>query len=164
MICVIGFSGYVLGQSSSYEDLQAAYVFNFAKYVTWSEKTREAFVIGIYDEESDENTFRPLQSVLKGKMIQGRSIELRAIQNTDSIEGVNILYVPTSASKNIGKLVTAVGNRSILIVSQDDMIKRGAMISFVIEEDKLRFKINQKSLKAAGLTPSEGLLKLAIKQ
>jgi hypothetical protein len=163
MLCFIGHY-HAAGQSSSYEDLQAAYVFNFAKYVTWSGNTHETFVIGIYAERNDEDIFHYLQAVLKGKMIQGRSIELRVIQNVEETENINILYVPRSGSKNMTKLVSAVGSRSILIVSEDDLIKRGAMISFVVEDDKLRFKMNQKSLKAAGLTASEGLLKLAIQQ
>jgi hypothetical protein len=165
MICTLGSYQFASGQSSSsYEDLQAAYVFNFAKYVAWPANTQESFVIGIYAEREDENIVRYLQAVLKGKMIQGKSIDLRVIQNVEEIEGINIIYVPESGSKNIGKLVTAIANRSILIVSEEDMIKRGAMISFVVEDDKLRFKMNQKSLKAAGLTASEGLVKLAIQQ
>jgi hypothetical protein len=121
-------------------------------------------VIGIYAERVDEEIFRYLQAVLKGKMIQGKSVDLRVIQTVDEITDINILYVPGEASKSMSKLVTAVGTRSILIVSEDDLIKRGAMISFVVEDDKLRFKMNQKSLKAAGLTASEGLIKLAIQQ
>jgi hypothetical protein len=163
MICILGHY-HAAGQSSSYEDLQAAYVFNFAKYVAWPSNTHETFVIGIYAERVDEEIFRYLQAVLKGKMIQGKSVDLRVIQTVDEITDINILYVPGEASKSMSKLVTAVGTRSILIVSEDDLIKRGAMISFVVEDDKLRFKMNQKSLKAAGLTASEGLIKLAIQQ
>jgi hypothetical protein len=44
------------------------------------------------------------------------------------------------------------------------MIKKGAMISFVVEDEKLRFKLKKASLASAGLVASDGLLKLAIVQ
>jgi hypothetical protein len=36
------------------------------------------------------------------------------------------------------------------------------MISFILEDSKLRFKLRKAALEAVDLVPSEGLLKLAI--
>jgi hypothetical protein len=42
------------------------------------------------------------------------------------------------------------------------MVRKGAMISFVLEGDKLRFKLKKNLLESVGLTASDGLQKLAI--
>jgi hypothetical protein len=73
-----------------------------------------------------------------------------------------IVYLPASNSGAIADLKLAVVGKNVLIVSEDDLIKHGAGISFIVEDDRLRFKLRKAVLKAAGLEASEGLLKLAI--
>lgn len=148
----------VKAQSSSYEELQAAYLFNFAKYVKWPLEG-ETFVIGIYGEPGIIAFF---QKTLEGKKVRGKAIELRIIDSVLKVDDVNILYVPDTSSKKFNAVVRAAAGKSILIVTEDDMIKKGATISFVVEDDKLRFKLKKNVLAQAGLVASDGLLKLAI--
>jgi hypothetical protein len=73
-----------------------------------------------------------------------------------------IIYLPESSSHELSLLKGATAGRSILIVTEVDLIKKGAGISFVVEGDRLRFKLKKSILADVGLTASEGLLKLAI--
>jgi hypothetical protein len=145
-------------QVSSYEELQAAYIFNFAKYIRWPESDAN-FVIGVYGE-TDIMEF--LEKTVAYKKVGNRSIELRVIRKSDSFLDCNIIYVPESDSKKVAELTTAIAGKRILIVTEEDLIRRGAAISFVVEDDRLRFKLKKSALADAGLTASEGLLKLAI--
>ncbi len=159
IILLIGTSrSEVAAQHSSYEELQAAYIYNFAKYIKWPQE-KEKFVIGVYGG-SEIMDF--LRKTLEGKKVGNRAIELKVIDKPDSFFDCNIIYVPESDSKNLEELVVAVEGKSILIVTEEDMIRKGAMISFVLEDDRLRFKLKKSSLANAGLAASEGLLKLAI--
>ena len=158
--CLLLFSNRAAyAQTSSYEELQAAYIYNFAKYVKWPTEGNPTFVIGIYGELE---IMEFLQKTLDGKKIKGEVIELREINSVEEMMDVSIVYVPESGSKNMNALIDAVRGKSILIVTEDDLIKKGAMISFVVEDDKLRFKLKKNALAEAGLVASEGLLKLAI--
>lgn len=150
--------GEAVAQTSSYGALQAAYLFNFAKYITWPQESEE-FIIGIYGESEilDE-----LQSILGEKKAGGRVIVIRVITSVDQVDGCRIVYLPGSNTKNLSVLKEAIGHKSILVVTEEDLIRRGASISFVVEDDRLRFKLKTKSLSDAGLKASNGLLKLAI--
>ena len=147
-----------LAQTSSYEELQAAYIYNFAKYIRWPDE-KPIFVIGVYGETE---IVEFLQKTLEGKKVGTREIELRVILKPDHIQDCNIIYVPESDSRKIEELSKAVSGKNILVVTEDDLIKKGAAISFVVEDDRLRFKLKKSALAEAGLSASEGLLKLAI--
>jgi hypothetical protein len=147
-------------QGSLYEELQTAYLYNFAKYVTWPSEP-ETFVIGIY---GNPNNLEFLQTTLQSKKMKGKSIEVIAVTDETAIENnsVNMIFVPEGKSKNFNVLLKAIEGKSILVVTGDDMIKKGAMISFVVENEKLRFKLKKSIMESVGLVASEGLLKLAI--
>ena len=149
-----------LAQTSSYGELQAAYLYNFAKYIKWPAEFQK-FVIGVYGESAIIND---LTNTLKGKKVWGFEIEVRTIISNEMIPECHIIYLPVGNSRNILTLREKVGAKSILIASEEDLIKKGAIISFIIEDGRLRFKLNKKALGEAGLTASEGLLKLAIIQ
>lgn len=150
----------VHAQVSSYHELQAAYIFNFAKYIKWPGEAK-TFVIGVYD---DEEVMDLLKTVLSEKKIGGREIELKMLTKPEDLNGCNIVYVPEGGSRNVSDLSGSISGRNILLVTEEDMIKKGAMISFVVEDEKLRFKLKKTSLARAGLVASDGLLKLAIVQ
>jgi hypothetical protein len=146
-------------QTSLYEELQAAYLFNFAKYVKWPEE-HETFVIGIYGESDNMEL---LQDILETKKVRGKAIVLKVLTDVEEIdETVSMIYVRESATKDFNVIMKAVAGESILIVTEEDMSKKGAMISFILEDSKLRFKLRKAALEAVDLVPSEGLLKLAI--
>jgi hypothetical protein len=158
-LCIFN-SNVVNAQSSLYEELQTAYLYNFAKYVNWPAE-RETFVIGIYGEPYN---LEFLETYLESKKMKGKAIEVVVLKDIKEIEEkeINMIYVPDDRPKNFTALIDATAGKTILVVTGHDMIKKGAMISFVMEEDKLRFKIKKSALESVGLTASEGLLKLAI--
>jgi hypothetical protein len=146
------------GQTSSYGELQAAYIFNFAKYIKWPGNA-DVFVIGVAGET---DILDALQNTLKGKKVGGREIEIRTITTPEEAAKCRIVYLPASNSAAIDDLRMSIFGKNFLIVTEEDLIRRGACISFVVENDRLRFKLRKAALEAAGLEASEGLLKLAI--
>jgi hypothetical protein len=145
-------------QTSSYQDLQAAYIFNFAKYVTWPELS-SVFVVGVY---GDGENIKYLKYAFQSKRISGKDTEVRIIATEEDTYDCNIIYVPESGSKNLKTLLAAIEGKSILVVTEDDLTKRGAAISFIVQDDRLKFKLKKSALAAAQLRASDGLLKLAI--
>lgn len=146
-------------QASEYAQLQAAYLYNFAKYIKWPSES-SAFVIGVMAREKEISEI--FEKTLRGKKVPGKEIQVRQVSTPDEIHDCHILYVAESESKNISTLIGLLSGKSILLVTEDDLIKKGAMISFIVEEDRLKFKLKKNLMAEAGLIPSEGLLKLAI--
>lgn len=145
-------------QTSSYPELQAAYMYNFAKYISWPEERAE-FVIGIF---GDAEIMQGLVTTLKGKKVRSKPIVLKKVTTLEEVLGCNIIYLSESHSKSLSNLTDAIDNKSILIVTEEDLVRKGATISFLVEEDRLKFKVNVKILKQVGLVANEGLLNLAI--
>jgi hypothetical protein len=158
LLFIVSFFGSATAQTSSYEELQAAYIFNFAKYIKWPEEKAE-FVIGIYGEPEIMELFK---SILAGKRVGGKPILVKIIEEPENMADCNIVYITSSASRKLKTLLSASEGKNILMVTAEDMISSGAAISFVVEDDKLKFKIKRKTLSENGLVASEGLLKLAI--
>src|ERR1041385_3701185 len=137
-------------QNSSYGELQSAYLFNFAKYIKWPEESK-VFTIGVLGKDEIMQT---LGTTLSGKKIGGAQIELIEISSLEKLPECRIIYVPEAQSRSLSSLTTSLSGKSTLVVTEDDLIKKGSMISFVIEEDRLRFKVNKKLLTDAGLIVS----------
>lgn len=147
-----------IAQTSSYGELQAAYLYNFAKYISWPEASQQ-FVIGVFHEAGimDE-----LVTVLNGKKVRGKPIVLKLITKEEELPECHIVYLSASNSESISILISVLDGKNTLIVTEEDLIRKGSTISFVVEDDRLKFKLKKKALSQAGLVASEGLLKLAI--
>jgi hypothetical protein len=146
-------------QVSSYEELQAAYLYNFAKYIRWPGDVQQ-FVIGVYGEEPE--ILEVLESTLKGKRVAGKEIHLKRLLKPEDVTTCHMVYIPAEEDGVLADITPLVSGKSILLVTEEDLTRRGAMISFIVEEDRLRFKLRKDALSQSGLIVSEGLLNLAI--
>lgn len=147
-------------QTASFGELQAAYIYNFAKYISWPQEGQQ-FIIGVFREA---DIMADLESTLSGKKVRGKAISLRKVTTPEELSLCNIVYVSESNSGNLALITIALNEKSILLVTEEDLIRKGAAISFVVKDDKLRFKLKKKILDQSKLVASEGLLKLAILQ
>jgi hypothetical protein len=74
----------------------------------------------------------------------------------------HVLFVPASATGRFARDVSAVSGLPILTVGEDpQFFDQGGMIQLFLEDNRVRFSINQKSADAVGLTISSRLLRLA---
>ena len=63
--------------------------------------------------------------------------------------------------KNFDKVLAAVSGKPILIITEKPgFARRGADINFFIENDKLRFEINEKNITGKGMSIATDLLVL----
>ena len=61
--------------------------------------------------------------------------------------------------KKLKKLLTS---KNTLVVSERGQINNGASIAFVLENSKLKFKINETACNASGLQVSKTLMSLGV--
>src|SRR5215469_9211878 len=154
----------LLGQEPAQEyQIKAAFLFNFAKFVEWP---RDAFpqsnspiVIGVLGQ----NVFgHYLEDTIRNKTVQNRTIVIKEFKSADEAAHCHILFVSGSMKDNLTNVIDNLHNASILTVSDtDQFIEAGGMVNFVIEDNKIRFQINDEAAKKAGLKISSKLLSLA---
>jgi hypothetical protein len=152
-----------LGQQKPSEyQVEAAYLYNFARFVEWPAKgsnTSGAFTICVLGEDP----FGPaLEATLAGETIGNHRVAARRISSPQMSDNCQILFISSSEANRLNKIIEALDKSSILTVSDiPQFSQRRGMIQFVLEENRIRFEVNLTAAQRAGLTLSSELLKVA---
>ena len=148
--------------AASEEDIKAAFLFNFAKYVTWPPKAFTDNKIRIC-VMSDAAFARKVDATIGGETLDGRAVirpPAPAIQ--DIARSCHILFVGASEASRTAELLAAVRGFPVLTVGETEAFAaRGGMVTFVKDGDRVRFDINASEGERVGLGVSSRLLRLA---
>lgn len=147
-----------ISNAQSSHKLQALYIYSFAKYVSW-EQDSIRFTVGVFGKS---DIIQELEKGARQRKISGKSVEVKQFNKLEAIERCHILYLPAEYSKSLPGLLAAIEGKPILVVTEDDLARKGAGIGFFIENNRLRFKLNIEVLKDLGLKVNKGLLDLAV--
>jgi hypothetical protein len=165
-VCALGWPQYGLPQNRPQEskpseyEVEAAYLSNFGRFVEWTQKQAagDPFNICVYGPDPFGSL---LDGALRGENIGGASLTPRRIATSDEVSGCRILFISQGKeNQNTGIIL---GIPGVLTVSDSPgFCRRGGMIEFIVEGNRVRFEINLAAAQRAGLTLSSQLLKLAI--
>ncbi|MCH8332278.1 MAG: YfiR family protein [Bacteroidetes bacterium] len=141
--------------------IKAIFVYNFTKYFEWpSDYKQGEFVIGIIGNSG--NLTGELTKMAATQKVGAQTIRIKTFKNVEEMSRCNILYMSDDASIRIEEVVKRIAGQSTLVItSRIDQISKGASISFVTENNKLRFDLNVKEVKARKLSVSSKLNALA---
>ncbi|MCX6074698.1 MAG: YfiR family protein [Campylobacterales bacterium] len=145
----------------SEESIKAAYLERFAMFIQWP-KPVESYNICIYNDTSFAKT---LQKSYSSRLFNSHPLNVISLSSgTPENETLkcHILYFRDSKpNQNEHYLNTLYKNNVLLISDDDDDTKKGAMIGFYLQNNLLRFVINQRNLEDAHLSVSYKLLNFA---
>ncbi|OLD88304.1 MAG: hypothetical protein AUG85_04970 [Gemmatimonadetes bacterium 13_1_20CM_4_66_11] len=149
-------------RASEYQ-VKAVFLFNFAQFVEWpavaAPDPQMPVIIGILGEDP-LGTF--LDETVRGERLGLRPFEIRRYRELTDITACNILFISRSESERVAEILAALGKRPILTVSDgDDFAKRGGMIQFVNDKNRIRLRVNLEAAQAANVTISSKLLRVA---
>jgi len=142
--------------------VKAAFLYNFAGYVTWPEERRQGpLALSILGESGVEPLLRATASKRK---VNGRSLEVRVLDSVTPASAGHLLFVPAAACDSLAVTAARLAGQPVLIVADRPgaALRGEAAISFVMVKGKPKFEISRTMLAQAGLTASSHLLKLAI--
>jgi hypothetical protein len=152
-----------LGQHKPSEyQVEAAYLYNFARFVEWPAKGTNAggaFTICVLGEDP----FGPaLETTLAGETIGNQRVAARRISSPQMSGDCRILFISSSEAKRLDRIIDALDKNAVLTVSDiAQFSQRRGMIQFVLEENRIRFEVNLTATQRAGLSLSSELLKVA---
>ncbi len=164
-VLILMWAALSLGAAPSEEPLEfaikGAYLSKFGEYVDWPSKAFPSagtpFVIGILGQDP----FGPkLEQVVQGRTIQGRPIVIRRFKRADQVQQVHVLYISVEEWGRSEELRAELRGQNILTVSEKDP-RSEAVVSFVLQQGKVRFEINMGAAERAELKLSSKLLGLA---
>lgn len=151
-------------QTLSEYDVEAAYLYNFGKFVRWTAGTANSapsFDICIMGEDPFGGT---LDKLIADDRVGGRPIRKRLIGRASESEGCAIVYIGDSEGRHLrGILAEFNGKRQLLVSGLPHFMDDGGMVQFVVQGDRVRFGVNLEAASRCGLTFSSELLKVAVK-
>jgi hypothetical protein len=145
---------YPAGDALEYQ-VKAAFLYNFLKFVEWPEKATDApWVIGILGHDPFGTV---LDETVRGKMVNGRKVNLRRYDKPGDVKDCNILFIGRGDYERTGIPAQA----GMLTVGEaPGFLKAGGAINFYLDDNRVRFEIRPEAARAAGLHVSSQLLKL----
>jgi hypothetical protein len=167
LIIVLVFLGPVLlaqaARTTSESELKAAFVYNFAKFVTWPQGSRgntdKPFAIGVL---GDPELGRTLQRLLEGKNLGGRSLAVMTFVSIDELRATDVLFIHSDQKKTLEAVLQVIAGLPVLTVGDaENFAELGGVVQLVREDRRMRFDINVAAAEQAGLRIQSQLLKLA---
>ncbi len=140
--------------------VKAAFLFKFGGYVEWPPGTfstsNTPFVIAILGDDPFGNY---LDQIAAGHRIDDRPVMLSRIRTIDQAQGVQVLFISQSEKEKIGSIANYLQNKNILTVA--DFEQSGIILTFIIDNNKVRFNVNLEEVERNGLKLSSKLLSVA---
>jgi hypothetical protein len=149
----------------SQDEVTAAYLFNFSKFVEWPEGSFTGPADPITICVLGESPFGTLLGdVVTGKRVNGREIAVRETSSLSKTAGCHIVFLASSEQGRLDDALAKLADRPVLTVSDARSVAdRGAVIGLTLEERRVRFEVNMAAAGRAGLKLSSQLLKVAVR-
>jgi hypothetical protein len=143
--------------------LKAAFTYNFLKFTSWPAgrfaDAEAPVIIGVLGRSPMLAT---IETLVANRQINGRAILVRRVGNAEEARAAHLLFCPAAEDRRSGELLAVLAGEGVLTVGEsDEFARRGGMINFVLEQDKVRFEINVSRVEQGGLKLSAQLQKLA---
>jgi preprotein translocase subunit Sec61beta len=163
LLAVVTIGAAVAAASRDEYDVKAAFLLNFARLVEWPPRVRpaagEPLVFGI---QGSLEVTGAIANSLEGAEVEGHPVSVKRITDPSDVAGCHLLFVAADdAESDPALLAEARGNAALSVGERSDFVGAGGVINFFTEDKKLRFEINPRAAKSAGLRISSRLLRLA---
>ena len=143
--------------------VKAVFLFNFTQFVDWPPaafpSAEQPIVIGVLGEDPF-GTY--LDETVRGEKVNNRPLVVHRFGRGDDVSACQVLFISQSEASRLDQVIAGLRDRSVLTVSDLPAFGRhGGMIRFVMENSRVKLRINAGAAKAAGLTLSSKLLRVA---
>lgn len=143
--------------------VKAAYLYNFGRFVKWPTGVAagkgDSFPVCVFGRDPFG---RILDSTLAGEALEGKPVAIRRIAREQEAADCRILFVSSTEEHHLKEILAAIDQAGVLTVSDiPGFSRRGGMIQFVMDGDRVRFEINLATAESARLVLSSELLKVA---
>lgn len=150
-------------QSASDYQVEAAFLFNIAKFVQWPDNSfpdaNAPFTICVIGQDPFGDALDSVQS------IGSRAVEVDrypSLRNVNEAQYCQIAFVSSSEKSRFRKIIGLFEKKSVLLVADSaGFASSGGSVEFRMEEGHVRLAVNPESASRAHLTVSSKLLAIA---
>ncbi len=143
------------------DEVKAAFVYNFAKFVEWpGDKISGQVNLCILGESP--LGFSALKAI-DGRTVQDRPLVTKLLSKPDELKDCHIVFIAASERNKTAQLLKAAHQHHALTVRDiEGFAETGGIIGLIKTGEKIRFEINLLAAKEAGVVISSRLLSLAL--
>ena len=153
----------VHAQSASIDEVKAAFLFNFTKFVQWPAdafpNATSPFVIGILGDDTVSDSLR---EIIRGKTVSGHELRLRRVSPNDDLAQLQVLFISKSDNIRVSDIVARVNAKAVLTIGDTaGFCASGGDIQLDVDDSQVRFEVNLDATQRSRLDVSSKLLTLA---
>ena len=149
------------GQQSSPYQVKAAFLYNFMKFVDWPQNktsNNAPYVVGVLGKDPFGSV---LDDTMRGKTVNGHPVIVRRVDERSAPE-CHVLFISGSERRRFKQICKQLQTSPVLTVGETEgFSEAGGIVTFIVEQNKVRFRINIESARKAGLKIHSTLLNLA---
>lgn len=141
--------------------VKAAYLYKFAPFVEWPPASfaspTSPFQLCILGQDPFGAS---LDQAVSGQRVGGHPVTVRRLERVDAASGCHVLFLGVSHSQSATEALRALRGSPTLTVA-DDAREAGAIIKFIVKDNRVRFDIDTAAAAANHVTISSKLLALS---
>ena len=143
--------------------VKAVFLYNFAQFVAWPASAFPDSAAPLVICVLGQDPFGPyLDETVRGETVQAHPLIVQRSHRVEEIRNCHILFVGRQEQERLGEILDTLKGRPALTVSDaEGFAKRGGMIRFVTDRNRIRLRINLEAARAANLALSSKLLRPA---
>ena len=150
-------------QNATDEQVKAAYLYNFAKFVEWPAHafagSNAPIRLCVFNQDPIE---ADLRKIVEGKSIANHSVAVVAVRTEAEYRACHVLFIRTAQGGQAKQILEGLRGASVLTVSDaEEFVREGGIIQFVLNNDRIQFEVNHKAAGDAQLEVSSRLLRVA---
>lgn len=152
----------VRSQSLEYP-IKAAFLFKFGEFVQWP---ADAFAAtdGVLNIciVGDPNFAAIVAKAVQAETVAGRRVAAQALASIAATDPCHIAYIADSPKQLVADALAVLMGKPVVTVTDDSRDPTAGVIHFVIQNNRVRFAIDDATAAANGLTLSSALLNIAV--
>jgi len=138
--------------------IKAAFVYDMLKATQWPKARSGRVVLCVLGRDP----FGPAWRSIEGRPIGKRKLDVAPVQGGSDLAGCDALFVSTSERARWPQIRGTLGARPILTMSEmTGFAQDGGMVALMAVDNRLRFDVNLKAVRKAGLSINSDALEQA---
>ena len=142
--------------------VKAAFLHKFASFVEWPAgafaKADSPLRIGIL---GDDLVYRDLSELARDRDRDGHPVVVTRLATGDALSGFHILYLKASSPARITDMLATVPEGTLTVADSDGAHPRGSVLSFYLDEGRVRFGVSLEAAQKQKLRLSSKLIAIA---
>jgi hypothetical protein len=164
LIAILSVAGTALAAPPTLEyQVKAAFLLSFVTYTEWPASVFEGASSPLRICVAGGDPFEgSLVRTMQGETAAGHPLVTKHLGSGEDVTGCHLLFVPRTADDRDAAIDRGTMGYPILVVGESEALWRhGAVISFAVDEGRVRFDVNRTAAQRRGLRLSSKLLRLA---